>query len=209
MTDDDKSDDGRKHNKADGGNRADDGQQNNGEQNIGEQNNGEQNDDDGQDDGKSEDESRRERLERNWDQLLQELRVTQTGVQLLTGFLLTLPFQQKFASLDTVQVTIYLVTVGCAAAATALIIAPVAFHRIVFRQHEKHWLVRAAHVLAFGGLSGLALAVVGVIWLIFDVVLGRTASTAAGAVTAAVFAVLWLAVPITLRREDVFEHLTG
>jgi hypothetical protein len=154
---------------------------------------------------KDDSETDKERVERNWDQLLQELRVTQTGVQLLTGFLLTLPFQQRFASLDDLELAVYLVTVSCAAAAAALIIAPVAFHRLVFRQHEKEWLVGAAHVCAAVGLVGLGLAVVGVIWLIFDVVLGRVESSFAGVITALVFVGLWLGVPIVLGRSHVLD----
>src|SRR5215213_4013511 len=90
-------------------------------------------------------ETERERINRNWDELLQELRVTQTGVQILTGFLLTLPFQQRFALLDDAQQAVYLTTVGFAVLATGLLVAPVSHHRSVFRQHEKDWLITSAH----------------------------------------------------------------
>ena len=82
------------------------------------------------------DETEAERLDRNWSSLLQELRVAQTGVQLLTGFLLTLPFQQRFTQLDTTMRTIYLVTVACSLASTLLLVAPVAMHRVLFRKHR-------------------------------------------------------------------------
>src|SRR5581483_2525621 len=93
-----------------------------------------------------------ERLDRNWTELLQELRVVQTGVQLLTGFLLTLPFQNRFSQLSSGKQDIYLVTVVAAVAATCFLIAPVALHRTLFRQHARRVTVAAAHRLAVAGL---------------------------------------------------------
>ena len=81
-------------------------------------------------------ETETQRLDRNWLSLLQELRVVQTGVQLLTGFLLTLPFQQRFETLDTTMRVVYLVTVGCSVGATVLLESPVAMHRLLFRRHR-------------------------------------------------------------------------
>ncbi len=78
-----------------------------------------------------------QRLDRNWNSLLQELRVVQTGVQLLTGFLLTLPFQQRFDVLDPPMRNLYLATVGCSVGATVLLIAPVGMHRLLFRQRAR------------------------------------------------------------------------
>src|ERR1700756_3552122 len=92
-----------------------------------------------------------ERLDRNWNNLLQELRVVQTGVQLLTGFLLTLPFQQRFTALGRAERVDYLLAVALAAASTALLIAPVALHRLLFRQHARRGLVSVAHRLALLG----------------------------------------------------------
>src|SRR6201993_1970983 len=90
-------------------------------------------------------ETEAQRLDRNWVSLLQELRVVQTGVQLLTGFLLTLPFQQRFDILNTTMRVIYLVTVGCSVAATILLEAPVAMHRLLFRRHRIQYVVATAH----------------------------------------------------------------
>ena len=87
------------------------------------------------------DETEAERLDRNWTSLLQELRVTQTGVQLLTGFLLTLPFQQRFTVLDGTMRTIYLITVACSIGSTVLLVAPVALHRVLFRRHRLDAIV--------------------------------------------------------------------
>src|SRR5262249_37794145 len=118
------------------------------------------------------DETETERLDRNWTSLLQELRVVQTGVQLLTGFLLTLPFQQRFDILADDMQGVYLATVCAAVASTALLIAPVATHRILFRRHRLAALVKAAHRCAYAGLVLLAVAVTGMTVIIFDAVVG-------------------------------------
>jgi hypothetical protein len=145
-------------------------------------------------------ETETERLDRNWSTLLQELRVTQTGVQLLTGFLLTLPFQQRFDALDDSMRGVYAATVACSVAATLALVAPVAMHRVLFRQHRLRVLVSAAHRLAYAGLVLLGLALVGVTLVVFDVVYGRGAAAVAGAVALASFAVLWVTLPLLMRR---------
>jgi hypothetical protein len=144
-------------------------------------------------------ETEAERLDRNWSSLLQELRVVQTGVQLLTGLLLTLPFQERFSMLDEPMRIVYLVTVACSAAATALLVAPVGMHRILFRRHRLNLLVSAAHRCAFIGLLMLGLAMTGVTELIFDTVAGREAGVIAGAIALATFAGVWLALPFAMR----------
>ncbi|MBV9594197.1 MAG: hypothetical protein JO147_10460 [Actinobacteria bacterium] len=155
-------------------------------------------------DANARDETPTERLDRNWGDLLQELRVVQTGVQLLTGFLLTLPFQQRFAQLSDFQKDVYLTTVACAIVATGLLIAPVAVHRLLFRRHARRAMVAMAHKLALAGTALLGLAIVGVVLLIFDVVRGRTAATIATVVAALLLVTLWLALPLTMRvKHDV------
>jgi len=144
-----------------------------------------------------------ERLDRNWNSLLQELRVVQTGVQLLTGFLLTLPFQQRFDILGDDMRGVYLATVGCSVAATLLLIAPVGMHRLLFRRHRLAVLVSAAHRCAYAGLLLLGLALTGVTVIIFDAVAGTVAGIIAGALALAMFAVFWLVVPVLLRTRDV------
>jgi hypothetical protein len=146
-------------------------------------------------------ETETERLDRNWADLLQELRVAQTGVQLLTGLLLTVPFQSRFAEITAQQRVVYLVTVGLSVTATGLLIATVILHRVLFRQHGRRQLISAAQRFALAGLAVLGLAVVGVVELIFDVVLGRTAGVIAAAITLAALLVLWGLVPILLRRR--------
>lgn len=149
-----------------------------------------------------EDESPEERTTRRWNEMLQELRVAQTGVQVLTGFLLTVPFTQRFTDLDSVQRTAYLVVVSSSILAAGLLIAPVAFHRVLFGRHEKAWLVEAANVSARAGLTALGVTMSGVIFLVFDVVLGRTASVTATSITVAVLTALWLVLPVVGGEVD-------
>ena len=149
-----------------------------------------------------EDESEGERLTRNLNELLQELRVTQTGVQILTGFLLTLPFTNRFNDLDAVQRGAYLAVLSGSVVATGLIIAPVAFHRVLFRHGRRPWLVHAANTAARAGLVSLALTTSGVVWLVFDLVVGRTAASVAGALSLVFFGVLWAVVPLRAPREQ-------
>jgi len=104
-----------------------------------------------------------QRLDRNWAELLQELRVLQTGVQLLTGFLLTLPFQTRFSTLDGFDRGVYLLTVALSVTSTGLLIAPVALHRGLFRRHARHIMVAVAHRFAIAGLTVLAMAIIGVV----------------------------------------------
>lgn len=142
-----------------------------------------------------------ERLSLNWNELLQEVRVIQTGVQILTGFLLTVPFTQRFTELSDLQVGVYLAVLAGAAATTALVMAPAAFHRMLFRRNAKLWVVEAGNKCVIAGLSLLALTLAGVLFLVFDVVLGvRTAAATAG-MALLVFATLWWLVPVKLRKR--------
>jgi hypothetical protein len=141
-----------------------------------------------------------QRDDRNWTELLQELRVAQTGVQLLTAFLLALPFQPRFSVLSAQQRALYLAVVLLAVAATGLLLMPVSLHRAVFRRHQKELLIRAANGLAQAGLGVLALAVAGVVTLIFDVVIGPPAGAVAGSLTLLVLVLLWAVVPAMVRR---------
>jgi thiosulfate reductase cytochrome b subunit len=146
-------------------------------------------------------ESEHERLTRNFNELLQELRVTQTGVQILTGFLLTLPFTDRFKGLDTLQKSVYLGVLVGSVIATGLIIAPVAFHRALFRQGQRPWLVRNANRAARAGLLALALTTSGVVWLVFDLVTNRVAADVAGSLSLVFFAALWAGVPLANKNS--------
>jgi len=146
-------------------------------------------------------ETENERLDRNWNEMLQELRVTQTGTQILTGFLLTLAFQPRFADLDDFQVAVYLVLVGLAALSTALGLGPVSLHRALFRRQKKDAVVKVADRLMMAILLCVGLLVTGVVLLIFDFVLGRTTGVVAAVVTAILVVLIWVALPFSHRRR--------
>jgi hypothetical protein len=142
-----------------------------------------------------------ERMDRNWNELLQELRVTQTGVQILSGFLLTLPFQQRFSTLDDLQRTIFLVAVSLSTVATALLVSPVSSHRLLFRRGAKDTLVTIGDRLAKAGLVALGLTVTTVVLLIFNVVLGTAAGWVAAGCMLTFFTLNWLVLPLLVWRS--------
>lgn len=141
-----------------------------------------------------------EKLDRNWNEILQELRVTQTGIQILTGFLLTVPFQQRFTELTSEQRTFYLALVLLAAVTTGLMVAPVSLHRWLFRRHAKPELVAGADRFMRIGLVFLSLVVAGVVLLVFDVVVGRGAALTAAGLLLVFLVVVWFVLPAFLGR---------
>ena len=145
-----------------------------------------------------------ERMDRNWNEMLQELRVTQTGTQIITGFLLAIAFQNRFAELDSFQRTVYLGLVLAAVLTTATGLAPVNLHRVLFRKHAKDTVVQIAHVLLRITLVGVGIILTGAVLLIFDVVLDRQAALIA-AVLVAVVLVAIAALPHILRKTRVVE----
>lgn len=151
-------------------------------------------------------ESAIEKLDRNWMELLQELRVLQTGVQILAGFLLTLPFQARFETLDDYQTTLYLANVALAAITTALILLPVSVHRRLFRLHLRAALVSSADRIAKVALTAVGLLSVGTSALVFDVTAGRAAGLWAGGVLLIVLLILLVYVPTRLRRRAEREN---
>ncbi len=154
----------------------------------------------------SSEESHDVKITRNWNEMLQEFRVTQTGVQILTGFLLTLPFSSRFPTLDSLQRTAYLVILIGAILATSLFVAPVSYHRLLFRQGAREWLVKAGDRAARAGLVALAVTISGVLWLVFDVVAGRAASSIVLPVALVFFAGLWWAVPTVANKRDTAQR---
>ena len=148
------------------------------------------------------DETELERLDRNWNELLQELRVVQTGVQILAGFLLTLPFQQRFSQLEELNRVVFLAAFALAVVATAFLVAPVSAHRMLFRQGEKAALVTLGNWCARVGLAALALAVSGVAFVIFDVVTDTAVATVAAAAALLLFIVNWMLLPRRIQRHD-------
>ena len=146
-------------------------------------------------------ETREEQLDRNWAELLQELRVLQTGVQILAGFLLTLPFQERFGRLDDFQVTLYLVNVVIATLTTAFILLPVSVHRRLFRQRLKETLVSSADTITKISLAGVGMLSIGTASLVFDVTAGRSAGLTAGGILLAILLVLLVYVPLRLNHR--------
>lgn len=156
---------------------------------------------DGIDTSAARNETSTQRLDRNWVELLQEVRVVQTGVQLLTGFLLVLPFQTKFDYLSDSTHALYLVALGLSAASTACLITPVAMHRILFRHGARPMLVASAQRYALAGLALLGLAIVAVLTLVFGIVVSRTWGIVTGGVAGTLFLTTWLLVPLAIRRR--------
>lgn len=148
------------------------------------------------------DEQPEERITRNWNELLQELRVLQTGVQILTGFLLTVPFTSRFPDLDDQQKTIYLVVLSGSVITTCLIVAPVSFHRMLFRRRQRPWLVRASHACARAGLVGFAIVSSLVVLLVFDVVVSFSIAVVAAVAVLILFVSLWVGLPLLNGRNN-------
>ncbi|HET8981749.1 MAG TPA: DUF6328 family protein [Pedococcus sp.] len=146
-------------------------------------------------------ETEAQKLDRNWDELLQELRVSQTGVQILTGFLLTLPLQPKFAELSDFQRGSYVVAISLSILATCLLITPVSMHRLLFRQRRKASLVRVGGFVAQAGLAILAMGTAAVATLIFGILFGERTGLLTGVFTLLVFGVAWLGLPLAMRRS--------
>ena len=156
--------------------------------------------DDGVETGDGRDESPDERSDRNWNEMLQETRITQTGTQILSGFLLTIAFQPRFATLSGFQHTVYLALVLAATLTTALALAPVYMHRRLFRRRQKAVVVQYGHRLLSCALVGLVVVMTGTVLLIFDVAVGLDGGlTAAAGVLLAI--VLLAALPARHARR--------
>jgi hypothetical protein len=162
-------------------------------------------------------ESRSQRGDRNLNELLQELRVAGIGVQVLFGFLLSLAFTNRFTVLDADQRRLYAATLLVAALSVALLIAPAAFHRVVFRQQQKEELLHFAQWTSLLGLVGSALAIGGSCALVLMVVLDDDVVPLLVGVLVALYAVLWFVIPLIVRwrgrrglgEEAAREHAEG
>ena len=146
-------------------------------------------------------ESANERLDRNWNALLQELRVTQTGTQIIGGFLLAVAFQPRFTELDAYQITVYLILVCATALTTALGLGPVSLHRLLFRHHAMAKIVKIGSRLVRATLVGVAVVLIGTVLLIFDVVVGRAAGFIAGGAVLLITVLIWLILPRLVKLE--------
>lgn len=147
------------------------------------------------------DESQAERDDRNLAELLQELRVAGLGVQVLFGFLLSLPFTNRFTRLSQGQRDLYLACLVLAAVATALLLGPVAYHRLLFRRGQKEGLVRAANLMAITGLATVGLAVSAAVLLVTGYVATGLPAALITAFVTCLFGALWFVFPLTRRAE--------
>lgn len=145
-------------------------------------------------------ETEKQRWNRNFADLLQELRVAQTGVQILFAFLLTLPFSSGFPKVSQFQKDTYIVALISAAFATAMIISPVAFHRALFRQGRKPELVRYAHKMATGGLVFMLVAMTSSVLLITDYLLDWRWAIPLTVLTGGWFLTFWAVLPFAHRE---------
>ncbi len=142
-----------------------------------------------------------ERYDRNWSELLQELRVLQTGTQILTGFLLAIAFQSGFPQLSEGQRVMYLVLVVLSGMSAVLALAPVSLHRFLFRHHAKAQLVAFGHIVLITALATVSVLLVGVVAFVFDVVVSAAAAWIAGGALGVLIVIAWLVVPLLARRD--------
>ena len=147
------------------------------------------------------DESAPERADRNWNEVLQELRVMQTGTQILTGFLLALAFQPAFGDLNDGQRAVYLALVVLSALSSIVALAPVALHRMLFQQRAKPQVVAYGHAALVTALVTVSVLLVGVVGFVFDVVVDGTAAIVAVIALTLVILTLWVAAPLTIRAR--------
>jgi O-antigen/teichoic acid export membrane protein len=146
-------------------------------------------------------ESQDERLARNVNELLQELRVAQTGVTFLFGFLLSVAFTEHYARASGFEQTVHLIAVLFATAAVALLTAPAAWHRVLFRRGRRPEILRVANVLAVSGLACLSVAMTATVLLLFKVVAGPVVGAVFAVVAALMFGLLWFLLPLRTRRD--------
>lgn len=149
------------------------------------------------DDGR--DETTLEQLDRNTIEILNELRVASTGIQVMFGFLLIVPFNNGFRRVSSFEKNVYFITLLCVAVSSVLLIAPSIQHRILFRRHEKAYLVGAANRLAIISMVFLAAGFTGILVLLSDFVVGGVAPIIVGAVAMAGIGILWFALPVARR----------
>jgi hypothetical protein len=147
------------------------------------------------------DETELERLDRNTVELLNELRVASTGIQVLFAFLLVVPFNTGFSKLSSFDRYVYFVTLLCIAVAAALLIAPSIHHRLLFRRRQKEYLVNMGTTFAIVAGGFLAVGMTGILVLISDVIFGGVTAAVVGAAAAGILAALWFGMPLRHRRD--------
>ena len=158
--------------------------------------------------GGSDGETRKERVDRELMELLNELRVALPGVQFLFAFLLVVPFQQKFGQTTDFQHGVYFLALAAAALATALLIAPAAQHRILFRQHDKEMLLRRSNRSALAGLFALGVAICSALLLVVVALFSLTLAWVTAGALALLLAWWWLAVPLWHRAHNEQDEVS-
>jgi hypothetical protein len=153
------------------------------------------------------DESEQERLARNMGELLQELRVAQTGVQILFAFLMSAVFTARFANATTFQSATAIVTVLLTTASAALLMAPAAWHRLYFRQGRRVDIIAWGNRFAIAGLALLAAAMTGAVLLVTDTVVGGWPAILMSACAGLLFALMWFVLPLARRRHAPMDKL--
>jgi membrane-bound acyltransferase YfiQ involved in biofilm formation len=151
--------------------------------------------------GDDDDHSGGEKRDRQMMELLNELRVAMPGVQILFGFLLTVPFQQRFQRVNEFQETVYFVTLISAAVATAFLIAPSAYHRLMLEQHDKPRIIHIGSGQMIAGLGALALAMNGAVLLVTDVLFEADTVTVTVVLLASLYLTLWFGFPLLRRAQ--------
>jgi hypothetical protein len=147
-------------------------------------------------------ENPQERTARELIELLNELRVILPGVQVLFAFLLMVPFTQRFPGLDSLETGVFFMTLLCTAVATALLIAPSAHHRILWRGGVREQRLVMGNILTIAGLIFLLPAIVGVVFVITAFIFDLTAAVVVTALLALFFVLLWFVLPLRFRSEE-------
>jgi len=147
-------------------------------------------------------EDKQERTARELIELLNELRVILPGVQFLFAFLLTVPFSQRFSELDSLETGVFFVTLLCTAIATALLMAPSAQHRVLWREGVREQRLKLGNTLTIAGLVFLVPAMVGAVFVVADFIFGTGASVAATLMLVLIFALLWFVLPLRYRGTN-------
>lgn len=146
-------------------------------------------------------ETEKERIEREYCELLDEIRIALPGGEVMLGFLLTAPFSDRFSRLSDALRLVYLASLLCVAMATALLLAPTAYHRIRFRAGDKPWITRRGNQLVIAAMIVMVPGIAGTLFVVTDVIFSRLAAALVSAGTAGTLVGLWFLVPL-LRRRD-------
>ena len=148
------------------------------------------------------DETQKERIDREIIELLNELRVTLPGVQVMFAFLLILPFQSGFADLTGLELAVYFVALLATTTATILLITPASFHRLRFRARDKERMLRISNRLTIAGILCLAVAITAAVFLVTEVLFGDLVAIAVATAIALSVALFWFAVPLYGKVDD-------